>query len=126
LILENARGLSEDRELCAVLSGAAYNVSYATFLLMGGKRGFLANPFLAFVRALSKSYLAQGDEAMEAYGLWRTYHDALGAQRDAAKFLLALHNLGLFVPLDHNPNEKSYYEAVARKARELGFERQRA
>jgi hypothetical protein len=121
LVLDNARKLSSDPQLCTLLSGAAYIMSYARFVSMGGKTGFLVNPFLGFVRALSKSYAAEGTEAMDAYMIWRGYHDALRDQRDAVNPLLNLHNLGLFVPLAHSPNEKAYYEAVVRGARELGL-----
>ncbi len=118
LVLDNARKINQDSQLCFLISGAAYNISYSNFVLMGGKRGFL-NRFVGFVRALSRSYFAEPTQAMEAYEFWRSCLDALGPQRDAVKPLLTLHNLGLFVPLGDNPDERAYYDTVARRAKDL-------
>jgi hypothetical protein len=51
---------------------------------------------------------------MEAYATWRHYQDALQEQRDSVEPLVNLHGLELFIPLEHNPNERTYYEAVIR------------
>jgi hypothetical protein len=38
--------LANDEELCLVLSGAAYNMAYARYLIAGGSRGMFSNDFL--------------------------------------------------------------------------------
>jgi hypothetical protein len=121
-VCDKASSLSSDRKLCGILSGAAYNIAYGRFLRSGGKRGLLMNPFLGFVRALSQSYSATGPQAMDAYSTWRQYQDALQGQRDSVEPLVNLHGLELFIPLEHNPNERAYYEAVAHCLQQLQTE----
>src|SRR5439155_10410926 len=54
LIEIHARRLASDDRLCAVLSGAAYNVCYARYVSAGGSQGMFSNHFLTYTRALSR------------------------------------------------------------------------
>jgi hypothetical protein len=119
LIQEKAKELSRDGELCALLSGAVYNMCYARFLALGGKRGLIINRFLGFVRALNNETKARSPRP--AASTLQNCLEWLGEQQPAAVPLVNLSALGLFVPLSYNPNEKTYYEIVIRKGKELGL-----
>src|SRR5260370_1276177 len=54
VIEDHARRLASDDNLCAVLSGAAYNICYARYVSAGGRRSMFSNAFLAYIRTLSR------------------------------------------------------------------------
>lgn len=97
-----ARRIGEEEALCNVLSGAAYNSSYARYLDAGGKRGFI-NPYLGYVRAVSR-------------GIWESAASMghkIGALGESV--LAPIHSmshLGIFRSLPNNPNEKAFYQAT--------------
>jgi hypothetical protein len=114
-----ARKLGSDDELCAILSGAAYNTSYARYVTAGGSRGMFSNRFLTYIRA--KSGLYRGDASLAALS------GRLAAEipHDLGSNVLApvqsMFTLDIFRPLPHNPNERQFYEAVHQFAIKVGL-----
>lgn len=97
-----ARRIGEEEALCNVLSGAAYNSSYARYLDAGGKRGFI-NPYLGYVRAVSRGIWDSAASMGRKIG-------ALGENVLAP--IRSMSHLGIFRSLPNNPNEKAFYEAA--------------
>jgi hypothetical protein len=107
LIEREARQLASDEEICACLSGAGYNASYARYLEAGGSRGMFSNVFLAYVRALS-----QGDATLAA-----RYAEQIGERgKDVLAPILSMVALGIFRPLPYGPNEREFFDAAHRFA----------
>ena len=103
-IEKEARRLSSDDRLCSVLSGAAYNISYARYVIAGGKRSFVSHPFLAFIRTLYS--FEHSDFHVKTYG---KIH-ALG--EDILRPIETMQRLGILRRFPHNPDERQYLRAV--------------
>jgi hypothetical protein len=113
LIEGECRKLKFDHDLCVMLSGAAYNASYARYVRAGGSRGMFSNAFLAYIRALSLN-APNRDVLLKAEGKIAK----LGG--DVLKPIYAMVELGLFRPLPYSPNERQFYEAVQQFALTTG------
>lgn len=103
LIEHDAHLFALDDEMCACLSGAAYNTCYARYVDAGGSRGMFSNTFLAYVRALS-----QGDATLTARYAERM--ERLGNTILAP--ILSMVSLKIFRPLPYGPNERAFYDAT--------------
>lgn len=103
LIDTSARQLSGDESLCQLLSGAAYNTGYARYVRAGGSRGI--NSFLGYVRCIGRNEPDVQANLAEKI-------QALGSNILAP--IKAMTELGIMRPLAHRPNEREYYDAIAR------------
>jgi hypothetical protein len=104
-IEKEARRLSSDDNLCSVLSGAAYNISYARYVLAGGKRSFFSHPFLAFIRTLY---------SLEHYDFHeKTYGQIHALGEDILRPIQTMQRLGILRRFPHNPDERQYLRAVS-------------
>lgn len=111
-ILAEIKQLSEDNRLCAILSGAAYNISYARYLKAGGSRGIFSNHFLSYVRTLfSASDIDFSLKMASKIGKLEN--------PNILKPFDGLQRYGLLQPLPTNPDERAYYKAVREFAEEM-------
>jgi hypothetical protein len=101
-IEDEARSLSRDRELCELLSGAAYNNAYGVYVALKG--GLLRNRFLHFIREERKvnSYAAM--QKLEAMA-----RDLPSAVTEP---IWNLRRLGLWIPREYSPDESDQLKAI--------------
>jgi hypothetical protein len=101
-IEREAMNLIQDRELCELLSGAAYNNGYGIYVASGGSRLF--NKFLRFIREDGK---ADSQSALQEL-------EQLGGQLPTASTepIWRLRRLGLWIPRDYNPNELNHLKTI--------------
>ena len=102
---KEAASMSSDDSLCYLLTCSVYLYCYSRHLQRGGKHGFFYNPYLGYIRALSRLC----DD-------W-TYHEIsirLAEKLDYAVVepFLSLLELGIFRPLPRNPDERKIYSQV--------------
>lgn len=103
-IEQETRNLAKDHELCELITGAIYSQSYANHAVKGGRRG-LVNPFLGYIRALSRA--VTGGDYWDSV---TSFREKLGY--DVSQPLMNLVELGMFRPLPQNPNGKEIYSRV--------------
>jgi hypothetical protein len=101
-IESEARSLRQERDLCELLSGAAYNSGYAIYLASGGSQLF--NKFLRFVREDRKANSDADIQKLEEFGR--------ELPPTAAEPIWQLRRLGLWIPREHNPNELEHLKAI--------------
>jgi hypothetical protein len=111
LIESQIKELSDDNQLCAILSGAAYNASYARYVTAGGKRGLFSNAFLTYVRTL---FTTDIDFHIKQYS------KICDLGSEILRPIEAMQRYGVLRPFPRNPDEKSHYEAVHRFALAVG------
>jgi hypothetical protein len=101
-IEREARNLNQDRDLCELLSGAAYNTGYGIYVASGGSRLF--NRFLQFIREDRKADSQSAFQKLEQ----------LGGQLPATspEPIWRLRRLGLWIPRDYSPNELDHLKAI--------------
>ena len=102
-IEREARNLNQDRVLCELLSGAAYNNGYGIYVASGGRRLF--NRFLQFIRE---------DRKADSQSSAIQKLEQLGGQLPptSAEPIWRLRRLGLWIPRDYNPNELDHLKAI--------------
>jgi len=101
-IEREARNLNQDRDLCELLSGAAYNNGYGIYVASGGSRLF--NRFLQFIREDRKADSQSAVQKLEQ----------LGGQLPATSTepIWRLRRIGLWIPRDYSPNELDHLKAI--------------
>ncbi len=107
--------LSLDSQLCTVLTGAAYNVSYSRYIKAGGSRGPFSNVFLTYIRSLRRDE-SYHDIRMKAYG------KISRLRTDILKPITSMMSLGILRSFPDSPNEREYYDAAHRYAIDAGIE----
>jgi len=107
-----ARSLSSEDNLCAILSGAAYNTCYARYIRAGGRRGPFSNTFLTFVRSIYK--LEYMDANLKAYS------QILNLGFEILRPIESMVGLGIFRRLSRNPDERGFYDATHKFAIAVG------
>lgn len=115
LIGTYARRISEDGDLCRLLTGAAYNTCYGRYLRAGGKRKMFSNPFLAYIRA--NRDLTSSSNRQIAKDL---YIEISTVSSHILEPMDAMQALGILRLLPHSPNEREFYNAVHKFARHVG------
>jgi hypothetical protein len=105
LIEKEVRLIGADNKLSELVTSSIYNLCYARYVETGGKRGFFANNFLAYIRALSRSVEDSSyiDLATEV---------AAKLDRTVVEPIWTLLELGIFRPLPRNPDSKEIYSRV--------------
>ena len=101
-IEREAGNLNQDRDLCELLSGAAYNNGYGIYVASGGSRLF--NRFLQFIREDNK---ADSQSAIQKL-------QQIGGQLTPASTepIWRLRRLGLWIPRGYSPNELDHLKAI--------------
>lgn len=105
LVENEAERVRGDSELCDLLTSATYSACYARYIETGGKRGIFSNNFLAYVRAVSKSFVDFSYIDISA-------NLATALPRSVVESFLTLLKLGIFRPLPRNPDSKEIYRRV--------------
>ncbi|MGD0222730.1 MAG: hypothetical protein ABSF71_10355 [Terriglobia bacterium] len=106
LVEKEAASLSSDNSLCYLLTCSVYLHCYSRHVQRGGKHGFLYNPYLGYIRALSHPV----DD-------WTTYNEICSRFEEkldhaVVEPLQSLLQLGIFRPLPRNPNARDIYSQV--------------
>lgn len=109
LIESYAREVSRNEGLCQMLTGAAYNVCYARYLLAGGKRTPFTNPFLAYVRA-GRDLTNRTNREVEI----QLYSEISGLGHTILAPIESMRALNIFRPLPYSPDERAFYDVVCR------------
>lgn len=107
-IESETKKLADDRQLCEILSAAAYNIGYGYYVMSGGGR--LMNSYLGFMRIERRARM-NGHKSD-----WEVFKQLAFKLNDKdPKILKMYHSLsqfGLWIPRPDSPNERQYYDSV--------------
>lgn len=117
LIEKHARELRNREDLCALLTGAAYNTCYARYLEAGGKRSMFSNPYLGYIRA-GRNLLSRSSREIQL----NAYAEITSLDPRILRPLDAMESLGILRPLPYSPNERNFYYAVHQFAKRVGVQ----
>ena len=115
LVEREARAISRCEELCNLITGSLYSACYARHIEGGGKTSWWRNPYLGYIRALSRSltdptYIELSVQMSEQLEL------------RVIEPLVTLLHLGVFRPLPRSPDSKEIYARVHAYAMQAGVE----
>jgi len=102
-IESEARALETNLSLREVMSGAAYNMGYGSYVESGGGR--LMNKYLNFFRLESQT-------SPDVRLLASTESELDFRKKEILQPFRSLKALSLWIPRSYNPNELEYYRAV--------------
>jgi hypothetical protein len=99
------RRLNSDRDLCEILSGAAYNIGYGRYVASGGSRLF--NHYLRFIRTDIKAHTNRS-----AATIRENTEVSQTLNWSSIEIIRNLQNFGLWIPRSSDPNELEYCKAA--------------